>query len=579
MIPLFSEEFSMLADEIQRPWLKNYDPVVSPTLNYKSIPLYDFLDNTAQKYPRRTAIVFNNWKINYQNLKKLTDYIAGNLKQLGIKPGDRVAIMLPNLPQTILTYWGVLKAGGIVVMTNPLYMEKEIIHHFNDSRAKFLITLDLLWPKISSLLPKLPLQKIFITKISDCLKFPLNLLYNLKRLKEGNAPSIPFEQQKILPWKSLLKKNQNRPKLPINPKHDLAALQYTGGTTGISKGVMLTHYNLGANVQQCIAMLYELKEKKQVLLGILPYFHIYGLTVCVNFPTAIGATLVPMPRFSPRDVLKTIEKTKPTIFPSAPSIFMALLQQKDISKFDLSSIKYCISGSAPIPVEIIERFKEFTGAEIIEGYGLTEASPITHLNPLRGKKKYGSIGVPFPDTDACVVDMEVGTIPLPPGKLGELVIKGPQVMKGYWNRPDETASTLRNNWLYTGDIAYMDEEGYFFIVDRKKDLIISGGYNIYPREIDEVLYEHPKVKEAVTVGIPSKTRGEIVKAFIVPKDGETLTKAEIIAFCKQKLANYKVPKQVEFRKELPKTMVGKVLRRALREEEIKKQQQKKTKRS
>jgi len=569
----------MLADEIQRPWLKNYDPVVSPTLNYKSIPLYDFLDNTAQKYPRRTAIVFNNWKINYQNLKKLTDYIAGNLKQLGIKPGDRVAIMLPNLPQTILTYWGVLKAGGIVVMTNPLYMEKEIIHHFNDSRAKFLITLDLLWPKISSLLPKLPLQKIFITKISDCLKFPLNLLYNLKRLKEGNAPSIPFEQQKILPWKSLLKKNQNRPKLPINPKHDLAALQYTGGTTGISKGVMLTHYNLGANVQQCIAMLYELKEKKQVLLGILPYFHIYGLTVCVNFPTAIGATLVPMPRFSPRDVLKTIEKTKPTIFPSAPSIFMALLQQKDISKFDLSSIKYCISGSAPIPVEIIERFKELTGAEIIEGYGLTEASPITHLNPLRGKKKYGSIGVPFPDTDACVVDMEVGTIPLPPGKLGELVIKGPQVMKGYWNRPDETASTLRNNWLYTGDIAYMDEEGYFFIVDRKKDLIISGGYNIYPREIDEVLYEHPKVKEAVTVGIPSKTRGEIVKAFIVPKDGETLTKAEIIAFCKQKLANYKVPKQVEFRKELPKTMVGKVLRRALREEEIKKQQQKKTKRS
>jgi len=579
MIPLFSEEFSMLADEIQRPWLKNYDPVVSPTLNYKSIPLYDFLDNTAQKYPRRTAIVFNNWKINYQNLKKLTDYIAGNLKQLGIKPGDRVAIMLPNLPQTILTYWGVLKAGGIVVMTNPLYMEKEIIHHFNDSKAKFLITLDLLWPKISSLLPKLPLQKIFITKISDCLKFPLNLLYNLKRLKEGNAPSIPFEQQKILPWKSLLKKNQNRPKLPINPKHDLAALQYTGGTTGISKGVMLTHYNLGANVQQCIAMLYELKEKKQVLLGILPYFHIYGLTVCVNFPTAIGATLVPMPRFSPRDVLKTIEKTKPTIFPSAPSIFMALLQQKDISKFDLSSIKYCISGSAPIPVEIIERFKELTGAEIIEGYGLTEASPITHLNPLRGKKKYGSIGVPFPDTDACVVDMEVGTIPLPPGKLGELVIKGPQVMKGYWNRPDETASTLRNNWLYTGDIAYMDEEGYFFIVDRKKDLIISGGYNIYPREIDEVLYEHPKVKEAVTVGIPSETRGEIVKAFIVPKDGETLTKAEIIAFCKQKLANYKVPKQVEFRKELPKTMVGKVLRRALREEEIKKQQQKKTKRS
>lgn len=564
----------MLADEIKRPWLKSYDPVVSPTLNYKSIPLYDFLDQVAAKYPKRTAITFNNWKINYKKLKTITDYIAGNLKSLGIKPGDRVAIMLPNLPQTILTYWGALKTGAIVVMTNPLYMEKEIIHHFNDSKAKFLITLDLVWPKIAKLLPELPLQKVFVTKISDCLKFPLNFLYNLKSLREKNTPNIPYDKQKVLPWKTLLKKNQNRPKLLINPKHDLALLQYTGGTTGISKGVMLTHYNLGANVQQCIAMLHELKGKKNVLLGILPYFHIYGLTVCVNFATAIGATLVPIPRFSPRDVLKTIEKTKPTIFPSAPSIFISLLQQKDIQKFNLASIKYCISGSAPIPVEIIERFKELTGAEIIEGYGLTEASPITHLNPLRGKKKYGSIGVPFPDTDACIVDMEVGSIVLPPGKVGELVIKGPQVMKGYWNRPDETASTLRNEWLYTGDIAYMDEEGYFFIVDRKKDLIISGGYNIYPREIDEVLYEHPKVKEAVTVGIPSSTRGEIVKAYIVPKEGETLTKAEIISYCREKLANYKVPKQVEFRKDLPKTLVGKILRRALREEEIKKQQAK-----
>ena len=459
-------------------------------------------------------------------------------------------------------------------MTNPLYMEKELVHHFNDSQARFLITLDQLWPKINDLFSKLGLQKVFITRISDCLRFPLNFLYNLKIKRDGKAPDIPFDKETILPWKSLLQKGTIFTEYIPDPGRELAVLQYTGGTTGVSKGVMLTHFNLAANIQQCLAILHEIKNSQNTVIGVLPYFHIYGLTVCVNLATAIGATVAPFPRFVPRELLQAISKIKPTIFPSAPSVFMALMQQKDIHKYDLSSIKYCISGSAPIPVEIIERFKKMTGAEIIEGYGLTEASPITHLNPLRGKKKYGSIGLPFPDTDACIVDMEVGTITLPPGKFGELVIRGPQVMKGYWNKPDETATALRNNWLYTGDIAYMDEDGYFYIVDRKKDLIISGGYNIYPREIDEVLHEHPKIKEAVTVGIPSPTRGEIVKAFIVPQPGENLTKAEIISFCRQKLANYKIPKQIEFRDELPKTMVGKVLRRALREQELKRIQKK-----
>ncbi|MDQ7032636.1 MAG: long-chain fatty acid--CoA ligase [Desulfonauticus sp.] len=558
----------MLDNDIKRPWLKNYDKEVSPYINYESIPLYNFLDRIADKHPNRTAILFNNWKITYKNLKILTNFIAANLSQHGLKPGDRIAIMLPNLPQTILSYWGALKTGAIIVMTNPLYMEKEILHHFNDSQTKFLITLDLLYPKIKKLLPQLPLKKIFITSIADCLKFPLNFLYKLKQKKEQKI-HIPYSH-KILRWKTLLKKNKTFSIFKPNPKKDIAILQYTGGTTGVSKGVMLTHHNMGANIQQCIHILQAMKNEHHTFLSLLPFFHIYGLTVCVNFATAIGATIVPMPKFSPLDILKTINKIKPTIFPAAPSIFTAILQQKTLANFDLSSIKYCLSGSAPIPVEIIEQFKAITNAEIIEGYGLTEASPITHLNPLRGKKKYGSIGLPFPDTDACIVDMELGTVPLPPGKIGELIIKGPQIMKGYWNKPDETASALRNGWLYTGDIAYMDEEGYFFIVDRKKDLIISGGYNIYPREIDEVLYEHPKVKEAVTVGIPSPTRGEIVKAYIVPKDGVTLTKAEIIKFCKEKLANYKVPRQIEFRDTLPKTMVGKILRRALREEALQK---------
>ncbi len=560
-------------NDLERPWLKNYDKEVSPNLKYEDIPVYEYLDRIAAEHPSRKAIVFNNWNISYKKLKELTEVVAANLRSYGMNPGDRVAIMLPNLPQTIIAYWAVLKAGGAVVMTNPLYMEKEMIHHFTDSEARFLITLDLLWPKIEALMPKFGLSRIFVTSISDSLRFPLNFLYKIKAHREKKTPAIPFDDNKVIAWKRLVKKGDVFIKYTPDPRNDIAALQYTGGTTGVSKGVMLTHYNLSANVKQAVAILHEVGQENTVL-GILPYFHIYGLTVCVNFATAIGATLAPYPKFVPREVLKAVQKLKPTIFPCAPAVFMALLQQKDIDKFDLSSINYCISGSAPMPVEVIDKFKKMTGSEIIEGYGLTEASPITHLNPFRGKRKIGSIGMPFPDTDAAIVDMELGTVKLPPGKIGELILKGPQVMKGYWNRLDETAGAIRNNWLYTGDIAYMDEEGYFYIVDRKKDLIITGGHNVYPREIDEVMLEHPKVKEAVSVGMPNETRGEVIKAYIVPKPGENLTKSEIISFCREKLAGFKVPRQVEFRDDLPKTIVGKVLRRALREEEMQKMAEK-----
>jgi long-chain acyl-CoA synthetase len=408
--------------------------------------------------------------------------------------------------------------------------------------------------------------------VGDGLKFPLNVLYKVKARREGTAVKVDFDSERVLPWKSMLSGKARFEPVEVDPAHDLAVLQYTGGTTGVAKGVMLTHDNMAANVQQCIAVLYDIGDEPEVFLGLLPYFHVYGLTVCLNFATALAATVAPYPQFVPQEVLKAIDKVKPTIFPSAPAVFNTLLQQKNIADFDLTSIRYSVTGSAPMPVELTRKFKEITGAEIIEGFGLTEASPITHLNPLRGKRKVGSIGVPFPDTDACIVDMELGSVPLPPGKVGEMVIKGPQVMQGYWRRPDETASTLRNGWLYTGDIAFMDEEGYFMIVDRKKDMIISGGYNIYPREIDEVLYEHPKVADAVCVGVPHASRGEIVKAYIVPREGQTLEKKEIIGFCREKLANFKVPKQIEFREELPKTIVGKVLRRTLRDEEVSRKQ-------
>lgn len=560
----------MIAEGISRVWLKHYDQEVSPNLDYEIIPLFEILERTAQNYPDRPAIVFNNWTVSYKKLKRLVDLTAANLKKSGVKPGERVAIMLPNCPQAVISYWACLKIGAVVVMTNPLYMEKELVHHFNDSEARTLITLNLLWKRINGLKDKLHLKRIFVTSIADCLRFPLNILYSIKSKREYKLGPIPYDGKTVLPWKGLLARATIESAHPVDPVKDLAALQYTGGTTGVSKGVMLTHANLGYNAQQAKAVLHTIKETGEIMLGLLPFFHIYGLTVCVNFGTLIGATLVPMAKFVPLDVLKTIHKKRPTIFPCAPSIFIALLQQKNLEKYDLSSVRYCISGSAPMPVPVMEKFNNLSsGANIVEGFGLTEAAPITHLNPLRGNSKNGSIGLPFPDTDAAIVDMEVGSVPLPAGKIGEMVVRGPQVMQGYWNRPDETASVLRNGWLYTGDIAYMDEEGYFFIVDRKKDLIITGGFNVYPREIDEVLHEHPAVKEAVSVGITHPTRGEIIKAYIVLKEGETLTKTDVIAFCREKLANYKVPKQVEFRDDLPKSIVGKVLRRVIREEEDK----------
>ncbi|BCS89511.1 long-chain-fatty-acid--CoA ligase [Pseudodesulfovibrio sediminis] len=552
---------------IDRPWLKSYDPDVPPTLDYDKIPLFTFLDRAAHKWPKRKAIIFKNWSITYGKLKMQSEIFAANLKAQGVRRGDRVAMMLPNLPQTIIALWGVLRAGAVVVMTNPLYMETEIVHQFNDAGVRHCITLDLLWPKLSKLRDSIPVEKFFITTIGEGLKFPLNVLYKLQQKKSGSSPSIPFDGKSILPFKDLTKGRERYTDERVDPE-DTALLQYTGGTTGVAKGCVLTHFNISANMQQCHAMMHTLGKKRETFLGILPYFHIYGLTVCLAWPTSIGATLAPFPRYVPLDVLKGIDKLKPTVFPGAPSVYISLLQQKDIDKYDLKSIEVCVSGSAPMPVEYMEQFQARSGgSSITEGYGLTEASPVTHFNPLLGLSKNGSIGLPFPDTDAKIVDMDVGGEPLPAGKRGELVIRGPQVMKGYYNRPDATADVLRNGWLYTGDIATMDEEGYFYIVDRKKDLIISGGYNIYPREIDEVLHAHPKVKEAVSVGIPHASRGEIVKAFVVTQPGEELTRGDVIAYCREKLANYKVPRQVEFRTELPKTMVGKVLRRALRDEE------------
>lgn len=564
--------------EAPRPWTKFYGPDTPLNFEPQAMAVQDYLAQAARNTPERKAIVFQNWSMTYAELDRASGVMAANLRRLGLRPGTRVAIMLPNLPQTLISFFAVLKAGGTLVMMNPLYMEKELRDQITDSGAEFLITLDLLWAKVKDLRKQVRLKKILVTSIADALAFPLRQLYRLKAWKEKMGKDVPYGDGDIMPWKETVQGKETHAHIVGDPRQEVAMLQYTGGTTGVPKGVMLTHYNLTANVQQCLAMLPELKTKHHTLLAVLPFFHIFGLTVCINLAVALAATIIPFPRLVVDDLLKAVQKFKPTIFPAVPAIFVAMLQHKKLKEYKLSSIDYCISGSAPLPVEVMNQFEQITNAEIIEGYGLTEASPVTHLNPLYGKRKAGSIGIPMPGTEAAIVDMEGGAVSVPTGKLGELIIRGPQVMLGYWNRPDETASAVRNTWLYTGDIAYMDEDGFCFIVDRKKDMIISGGYNIYPRDVDEVLYEHPKVKEAVAVGIPHPTRGEIVKAFIVPKEGQSIEPSEIIEFCNQRLAKYKVPRRVEFRQELPKTLVGKVLRRALRQEEMERMEKKRQER-
>ncbi len=557
----------------EKPWLQQYDEGVVHEVDTFNQPIFALLDAAARQHPNRAAIIFQNTKINYTQLRDKAEVFASSLRLMGVNHGDRVAIMLPNVPQAIIAFWGVMKAGAIAVMTNPLYMESEIIHHMQDSGAKHLIMLDLLWTKIDPLRDRLPIENYIITCIGDALSFPLNYLYKFKAKRSNTHVEVPYNHEDIVQWKNMFTSTHRYCAKQRITADTVAMLQYTGGTTGLPKGVMLTHANIGTNCQQILSVISEAVNEHHKLVALLPFFHVYGLCVGLIIPTAIMGTSLPMPRYVPQDVLKLIKKHKPTIFPGAPSVYISLMQQKNLSDYDLKCIKLCISGSAPLPQEHFRKFQDLTGATIIEGYGLTEASPITHINPLIShNQKVGSIGMPLPSTRARIVDMEGGSLTLAPGKLGELIIKGPQIMAGYWNKEDETASALRNGWLYTGDLGTMDEEGFFYITDRKKDMVIVGGYNVYPREVDEVLLEHPSILEAVAVGVDDSVRGESIKAFIVLQPGEKMTRAEVMAWCRSKLASYKIPRSVEFREELPKTIVGKVLRRVLRAEDDAKKQ-------
>lgn len=553
-----------------KPWLKHYQPGVEGKLNYESMCIPEFLDRSCNRFPDKMALNFQGYEITFRQLNEMVDRFATCLQNFGIQKGDAVALLLPNVIPCVAAYYAILRIGAIAVMNNPLYSDRELEHQFNDSGAKILVTLDLLGNRMIDLRPETGIKQIVYTSIGDYLPFPKNLLFPLVAKKKKLAAKVKPADD-LYRWKSLLARTHPNPSKADLSFDDVAMYQYTGGTTGVSKGVMLTHGNLSRQVQQTAAW-FPGFGSDEIMLGALPFFHVFGLTTAMNLAIFLGWGDILVPKPQAPQLLEAISKFKPTFAPLVPTMYIGILQHPDTEKTDLTSIKGCFSGSAPLPVEVIREFESRTGATIVEGYGLTESSPVTHINPFgeKSRRKVGSIGVPISDTLCRVVNLNDSTQDMALGESGELLIKGPQIMKGYLNRAEATAETLTDGWLHTGDIAMMDEDGYFFIVDRKKDMIISGGYNIYPRDVEEVYFENPKVVEATAIGVPHPKRGETVKVFIVLKEGETATQEEMIAYCEGKLAKYKWPTEIEFREELPKTNVGKVLKKELRAEELEK---------
>jgi len=548
---------------LEKPWYRFWPEGVPKSIEYPNLSMGEVLRETARKLPENTAIIYYGARTTYRDLDGLVDRFATALQDLGVKKGDRVGIFLPNIPQFVIVYYGALRAGAVCVTCSPLYKGRELEHQLNDAGVETLIAMDTLYPIVQEIKERTKLRNVITTSPRDYLPPLLRLLAPLKGVKSHKCPGA-------LDFLSLMNKYPPGPKAVVVKPEDLAVLQYTGGTTGVPKGAMITHRNLVVNATQCEVLL-PIRRGIDVGVTALPLFHIFGMTTAMNTNVLTGTTMIMLP--DPRDqkgILKAMAKHKATVFCGVPTMYIALINRPDIKKFDLSSVRACISGAAPLPIEVQKKFEMITGGRLVEGYGLTETSPVSHANPLDDPKKNrpGSIGIPVPDTDAKIVDLETGTRDLKPGEVGELVIKGPQVMQGYWNKPDETKIALRNEWLYTGDIAKMDEDGYFYIVDRKKDMIDVSGLKVWPREVEELLYEHPAINEAAVVGVPDPYRGETVKAYVTLKPGYEgkVTEEEIIKFCKQKIASYKAPTSVEFRTSLPKTLVGKILRRTLKEE-------------
>jgi long-chain acyl-CoA synthetase len=554
----------------ERPWLKAYDPGVPADIDLADEPLHAALAASAARVPERAAIKFFGRAIAYRELDELVNRFANALISLGIRKGDRVALLMPNCPQMVIAYYGGLRAGAVMVATSPLYVESELEHQLADADASAIVCLSALFGQVQAVRPRLPaLKHVIVTNIKDYFPTRLRLLFTIsKERRDGHRVRLPADGQTYWFTRLLSRARPTDPRIDVRAD-DLALLQYTGGTTGVAKGAMLTHRNLLANTLQVRAWFKNLAKPdgSDVVLGVIPLFHIYAITSVMNSTIHGGGTMILQPRFVLEDVLKAIHRERPDLLPGVPTMYLQINHAPKLNRYNLRSLKGAISGAASLPSEVQRQFEALTRARLVEGYGLTEASPVTHCSPFQGERHPGSIGIPLPSTNAAIFDQETGTRRLGSGEVGELAVRGPQVMRGYWKRPDETAKVLRDGWLFTGDIASMDADGYFSIVDRKKDLIITGGMNVYPRDVEEPLYQHPKVKEAVAVGIPDERWGEAVKVYIVLRDGQSATGQEILDFCHSRMARYKVPKFVEFRDELPKSLVGKVLRRRLLEEE------------
>jgi long-chain acyl-CoA synthetase len=546
-------------------WHKSYAPGVNPSLNFEKTTVSEALTRSAKDFPNNPALNYMGKIITYAQLEKFVNAFARVLKAMGVKPGNKVSVCLPNIPQAIIANYAIFRIGAATVMNNPLYTERELAYQLNDSDSKIIVTLTLLVPRIEKIQSQTKIEKIIACHIHSYLPFPKKQLFPLVK-KEMYRKIIPTETVKI--FKDLIDKQASDPMDDESKWDEVGALIYTGGTTGVSKGVMLTHSNLSCNVQQFKAWFPDLKKGEESLVGNFPVFHSAGFTAIQNFSLWQAYEIILVPRPEPAINIEILKKYKPTFLPGVPTIFVGLLAEPAFRKLDFSSIKGFFSGAAPLAADTIRDLKSLTGADMCEVYGSTENSPIVSVTPWGGKIKPGTVGCPVPDTDVKIVDIETGEKELPTGEEGEIIIKGPQIMKGYYNKPEETEKVLKDGWFFSGDIGKFDEDGYLSIVDRKKDMIIAGGYNIYPVELDNILFDHPKILEACTIGIPDAYRGETVKAFIVPKKDERLTKEEVIAYCKKNMAAYKVPKQFEFVEELPKSAVGKILRRELRDKEL-----------
>lgn len=548
-----------------RPWLRRYDPGVPQTIDYPAVPLFQLLADSARKYPNTPCTIFKGAEITYREMEELTDRLAAGLADLGVKKGDRIGLFMPNTPQFVMAYFAILKLGAVVVAINPLYTPTEIEHQVKDAGIELMLVMSNFYKTIKTAQPNTPIRKIVVTNLKEALPPVLAFLFSLtKEKKEGFK--VELAQGDI--WmQDLINRHSasDRPKVEVTAE-DTALLQYSGGTTGISKGAIASHRNLVANALQIRSWMVGAEEGKEIVLMALPLFHVYGMVAGMLFAVRTGASMVMAP--NPRDlqdVLSNIQKYKATIFPGVPTLYNAINNHPDVlaGKYQLNTIKACISGSAPLMRDTKEKFEALTGGVVFEGYGLSEAPTATHCNPLVGENRTGSIGLPLPDVDARIISLDDEKTVLEPGEIGELVVQGPQVFKGYHNMPTESENALRDGWLYTGDIARMDEDGYFYIVDRKKELIKPGGYQVWPREVEEVIASHPKVMEVGVAGIPDPYRGETVKAWVVVKPGESLTEQEVRNWCRERIAVFKVPTHVEFRSELPKTTVGKILRREL----------------